>query len=239
MKPYENPDGKKQQVRTMFDAIAGRYDTLNHLLSLGIDRCWRKKVIRRVAACGPRTILDLATGTGDLALMLAKHCPGAQIRGVDLSGKMLEIAAEKVARAGLTGRISLGQGEAESLAEADRFYDAVTVAFGVRNFEDIPAGLSEISRVLTPGGKLWVLEFGLPGNRLLGSLYRFYFHRVLPWIGGVISRDKKAYRYLPESVDEFPYGAAFSGLMERAGFTEVSCTDLFGGVAQIYEGKIP
>lgn len=223
----------------MFDAIAFRYDQLNHLLSLGIDRSWRRKVVRRVKASGGLRILDVATGTGDLALMIARACPSATVEGIDLSEQMLAIGQQKVELAGFQKRVFLSQGDAESLAVDSDSYDCVTVAFGVRNFEDIEKGMAEILRVLRPGGRVYVLEFGLPKNKLLGGFYRFYFHHVLPGIGRLISRDKQAYTYLPRSVDHFPYGAGFVALMERRGFAGVTCSDLFGGVAQIYEGAKP
>ena len=223
----------------MFDAIAFRYDQLNHLLSLGIDRSWRRKVVRRVKSLGAHRILDVATGTGDLALMMARACPAATIEGIDLSEQMLAIGQQKVELAGLEQRIFLSQGDAESLSMENDSYDCVTVAFGVRNFEDIDRGMAEIWRVLRPEGRVFVLEFGLPKNKWLGGFYRFYFHRVLPGIGRWISRDKQAYTYLPRSVDHFPYGEGFMRVMRQSGFEEVNCRDLFGGVAQIYEGVKP
>lgn len=239
MKPYNSSRSKKEEVRSMFDAIAFRYDQLNHLLSLGIDRSWRRKVVRRVKASGARRILDVATGTGDLAVMMARACPSATIEGIDLSEQMLAIGQQKVEWAGLEKRVFLSQGDAESLSMEDNSYDCVTVAFGVRNFEDIDRGMAEIWRVLRPGGRAHVLEFGLPKNNLLGGFYRFYFHRVLPGIGRWISRDKQAYTYLPRSVDHFPYGDGFVRVMRRSGFDAVDYQDLFGGVAQIYEGVKP
>lgn len=223
----------------MFDAIAFRYDQLNHLLSLGIDRSWRRKVVRQVKASGAVRMLDVATGTGDLALMIARACPQTTLEGVDLSEQMLAIAQQKVELAGLQKRIFLSQGDAEALPMRDHSYDGVTVAFGVRNFEDIEQGMAEIFRVLRPGGQVWVLEFGLPKNKLLGGFYRLYFHHILPGIGRMVSRDSQAYTYLPRSVDHFPYGERFMVLMGRAGFVSVGCQDLFGGVAQIYEGTKP
>ena len=168
---------KKEEVRSMFDAIAWRYDRLNHLLSLGIDRSWRRKVVRRVKALGARRILDVATGTGDLAMMMAQACPASTIDGIDFSEQMLSIGRQKVERAGLQHRISLSEGDAEALTARADCYDAVTVAFGVRNFEHTERGMAEILRVLRPGGRAYVLEFGLPKNRCLGAWYRRYFHR--------------------------------------------------------------
>ena len=180
MKPYNDTDGKKEQVRAMFDGIARRYDLLNHLLSLGVDRGWRRRVVRAVRAERPRSVLDMATGTADLAIMLAKSCPGARVVGVDLSERMLAVGRSKVERESLSERIELVQGDAESAAYGREAFDAATVAFGVRNFEDIPGGLTGLFSALRPGGKLFVLEFGMPRGRIFGTVYRFYFHRVLP-----------------------------------------------------------
>lgn len=234
MKPYSNSESKKEQVRTMFDAIAWRYDMLNHMLSLGIDRSWRRRLVRLVKESGALQILDLATGTGDLAIMLARKCPGAAVMGVDLSEQMLAIGEQKVEQAGLQDRISLAQGDAEALNCTDGQFDAVTVAFGVRNFENIEKGVAEICRALKPGGGIYVLEFGRPRNKIFGAFYRFYFHRVLPLLGGLFSRDRRAYTYLPQSVDEFPYGERFAGIVERAGFGKCRTIDLMSGVAQVY-----
>lgn len=221
----------------MFDAIAFRYDALNHLLSMGVDRSWRRKVVRRVHAAKPATILDLATGTGDLAIMLARECPQSAVTGIDLSEQMLAIGRQKVSQAGLAQCITLMQGDAENLPAEDNSFDAVTVAFGVRNFEDIARGVAEIHRVLHPGGIVCVLEFGMPRNKIFGTLYRFYFHRVLPSVGRMLSHDKSAYTYLPQSVDEFPYGEKFRGMLLQAGFTDCRITNLWGGIAQIYYGR--
>ena len=237
MKPYDDKGEKKGQVETMFDAIAPRYDLLNHTLSLGIDRGWRRRMVREVRRSGATELLDAATGTADVAIMLARKCPGARVRGVDLSAGMLEIGRRKVAGAGLSGRIVLEQGDAEALPYADGAFDAVTVAFGVRNFGDIPRGLAELFRVLRPGGSLWVLEFGIPKHKIFGALYRFYFHRVLPLLGGWVSRDRRAYVYLPRSVDDFPYGEGFAALLREAGFAGGNPRNLFGGVAQLYYAK--
>lgn len=221
----------------MFDAIARRYDMLNHLLSMGVDKGWRRKVVREVARSGAEQVLDVATGTGDLAIMLARKCPSAHITGIDLSEQMLAFGAEKVLRQGLGGRITLMQGDAEALPYTDAAFDAVTAAFGVRNFEDMERGMAEVFRVLRPGGSVWVLEFGVPRRKIFGTVYRFYFHRVLPVLGGMISRDRRAYAYLPQSVDGFPYGAAFVGILRGAGFSDCRVENLFGGVAQIYYAK--
>ena len=181
----------------------------------------------------PATILDLATGTGDLAIMLARKCPQSAVTGIDLSEQMLAIGRQKVSQAGLEQRITLMQGDAENLPAEDNSFDAVTVAFGVRNFEDIARGVAEIHRILHPGGIVCVLELGMPRNKIFGTLYRFYFHRILPAVGRMLSHDKSAYTYLPQSVDEFPYGEKFRGMLLQAGFTDCRITNLWGGIAQI------
>ena len=340
MNPYDPTGEKGEQVRSMFDRVAHSYDRLNHLLSLGIDRSWRRRVAKMVAqelgaASGrqeqagygerdgrpgrtdvkpsavefawtaearrrkaepedrsPRlpqpndtappsaALLDLATGTGDMAIALARRCPGAQITGVDLSEKMVEIGREKIARAGLSDRITLlvgsaeelplagaggGQGErdgrlrrtvfsprpaacaAQALAvpfsapdNADGLpatgFDAATVAFGVRNFSDIALGLAQLNRALRKGGALYILEFSTPHIKFFGYLYHCYFHRVVPVIGGWLSGDRKAYDYLPASVDEFPAPDRFMETMRQAGFDRCSARRMFFGVAMIYKG---
>lgn len=223
----------------MFDGIARRYDLLNHLLSLGIDRGWRRQVVRMVSRNHPREILDMATGTADLAILLAEKCPHARITGIDLSEQMLAVARRKVEQKELTHRVELAQGDAEMAGYGDNRFDAATVAFGVRNFEDIPLGMAGLFRALKPGGHLFVLEFGVPRNPLFGSFYRFYFHRILPKLGGVISKDGAAYTYLPESVDEFPYGTGFVEILQQTGFCKGEYKNLFGGVAQIYHAEKP
>lgn len=237
MKPYNSSESKKEEVRTMFDAIAFRYDLLNSLLSLGIHRSWRRRVVKQVKKRSPKRLLDMATGTADLAIALAGAMPQAEISGVDLSENMLALGRVKVERKGLAQRIHLRQGDAEHLSDPQGTYDAVTVGFGVRNFEDIPLGISEMFRVLKPGGELYVLEFGTPRNRCFGAFYRFYFHHILPTVGALLSKDKRAYTYLPHSVDAFPERDAFLEILNRAGFTEASFQNLFGGVAQIYRAR--
>jgi demethylmenaquinone methyltransferase/2-methoxy-6-polyprenyl-1,4-benzoquinol methylase len=189
-----------------------------------------------VASDGPAAILDLATGTGDLAIGLARRMPRAAVTGVDLSPEMLEVARRKVARRGIPNITALIEGDAEALPFADGVFDAVTVGFGVRNFGNIPAGLAEIYRVLRPGGQVTILEFGMPQGKIFGALYRLYFRRLLPAIGGIFSRQQRAYRYLQRSAEEFPYGERFVALLRAAGFTGVSSTPLTGGVAAIYRG---
>lgn len=227
---------KKEAVRNMFDNIAPTYDRLNHLLSFDIDRHWRRRTVRRAASRSPHRILDLATGTADLAIALARRIPEASITGVDLSPEMLAIGRTKVAAAGLAGRIDLHEGDAEALPFADGTFDLVTIGFGIRNFGDIAAGLREACRVLRPGGTLLVLEFSTPRGKLFGPVYRFYFHRILPLVGQLVSKDPAAYTYLPDSVDNFPDYLLFLRMMREAGFGTCGQTRLMRGIAYIYEG---
>ncbi len=236
MKPYNRTEPKKTQVRTMFDRIAPRYDLLNHLLSLGIDRRWRSRVIGELRSSDPHHILDVATGTGDLAIALGRMSPQVCVTGVDLSEEMVAVGRRKVDERGLAGRVSLSTGDAEALAFDDGTFDAATVAFGVRNFSDIPKGLSEMTRTLRKGGTLAVLEFSRPDSKIFGTLFRFYFHRVLPVVGGWISKDRAAYSYLPSSVDEFPAPERFLGMMADAGLDSCRAVPLTFGVAYIYIG---
>ena len=216
-------NSKKTRVREMFDSIAPRYDLLNHLLSF--------------AAGTPAAILDVAAGTGDVAVALARRLPAARITGIDLSGEMLAVGRGKVARRGLCDRIELVQGDAEQLPFPDGTFDAVTIGFGIRNFGSIEAGLAEAFRVLRPGGRLCILEFSTPRGRCFGPLYRFYFHRILPLVGRLISKDDSAYTYLPESVDHFPDNLLFLRLMGQAGFAACRSRRQIRGIAYIYEGR--
>lgn len=223
----------------MFDNIAPTYDRLNHLFSLSIDKLWRRRVVRLVRRMKPQRILDLATGTGDLAIKMAKRIPKAHIMGVDLSEKMLAVAAEKVRRQGLDDHIALYQGEAEHLDVGDGVVDVVTVAFGVRNFGDIDGSLLEIGRALTAGGHIVILEFSTPRNPLVRYFYRLYSNHVMKPVGGLISKDRKAYDYLPDSIEEFPDPERFLDIMRHAGFKECRRKSLSMGIAQIYIGQKP
>lgn len=229
--------GKKEEVKRMFDNIAPTYDRLNHILSLSIDRIWRRRVMRIVRRGHPHQILDLATGTGDLAILMAKRMPHARVMGVDLSENMLAEASEKVRRQGLDDHVVLYQGDAEKLDLGNDTVDAVTVAFGVRNFGNMEAGLSEALRVLRPGGQLVVLEFSTPQNGLVRRLYRFYSDKILRPVGGMVSRDKEAYGYLPASIEEFPAPDRFLEIMRGVGFAECRRRSLCMGIAQIYIGR--
>ena len=216
VKPYNTGQTKKEEVREMFDNIAPKYDLLNHTLSMNIDRIWRRRVVRIVCRSRPHRILDVATGTGDLAIEMARRIRDVHVLGVDLSEKMLD---------------------AEHLRVSDASVDVVTVAFGVRNFGDLEAGLREMARTIKPGGKVVILEFSRPRNRLFRVLYEFYTYKILPRIGGMVSKDKRAYEYLPASVGEFPAPAEFMSMMERAGFRGCRARSQSFGIAQIYTGQ--
>jgi len=225
----------KQYVRSMFDSIAHRYDFLNHFLSSGIDVFWRKKAVRLLAPFHPETILDVATGTADLAIQAASNI-NCKVVGVDISPKMLEIGRAKISGLSLSDKISLLEGSAESLQFESSSFDAVTVAFGVRNFSDLRRGLSEMHRVLKPGGAALILEFSRPNRPWLNSLYNFYFRRILPVLGGLISGNKSAYQYLPSTVGEFPAGTDFLGILHRIGFTQTIQHPVTFGIVTIYIG---
>jgi len=235
VKPYEASGSKKEQVAEMFDNISERYDLLNHVLSLSIDKGWRKKVVRMVEAKKPKMILDVATGTADLAIALEKAHPD-KITGIDISNGMLEVGRKKVADKGLSKIITLEQADSENLPFPDNTFDAITVAFGVRNFENLKKGLSEMNRVLKPGGHLLVLEFSQPQKFPFKQLYNFYFKNILPTIGKLISKDPRAYTYLPESVQAFPHGEAFMGILKECGYQAGARIPLTFGIASIYEG---
>lgn len=236
MKPYNEEQTKKEQVEQMFDNIAPTYDRLNHIMSLNIDRMWRRRVMRIVRRSKASKIMDIATGTGDLAIAMAKRMERAEILGIDLSEEMLAVARSKVKRLGLEQRITLLKGDAESLTMvADGVMDVATVAFGVRNFENLEGGLAEIYRTLKAGGKLVVLEFSIPRNRLVRWVYAQYSHRLIPRIGALISKDREAYTYLPESVDEFPSPERFTDMLLGVGFKEVRRRSQSFGIAHIYE----
>lgn len=235
VKPYKEAEGsKKEQVAQMFDSISERYDFLNHMLSMNIDKGWRKKVVKIAKAEGPKQILDVATGTGDLAIALTKANPES-IMGIDISNGMLEVGRKKIKEKGLTEIITLQQADSENLPFEDASFDVVTVAFGVRNFENLEKGMSEIRRVLKPGGKALVLEFSQPTGFPFKQVYKFYFKNILPTLGKAISKDDSAYTYLPESVNAFPYGQKFVDVLESVGFKQNKFQPVTFGVATIYE----
>lgn len=227
---------RKDEVGQMFDDIAGKYDLLNHLLSLGIDKIWRRRAVNIIGSNvkNPR-ILDVATGTGDLAIACLKINP-VKVTGIDISEKMLSAGMQKLNRKGLSSKIELVYGASENITFNDGSFDVVTSAFGVRNFADTLKGLTEMHRVLAPSGMIMVLEFSKPVHFPLKQLYLFYFRRVLPFVGRIISGSRRAYDYLPESVMKFPDNEEFLGLLGRAGFTSVSQVKLSGGIASIYTG---
>ena len=236
MKPYNQEQSKKAQVEEMFDYNAPNYDKLNHIISFNLDRIWRRRVMRIVRRAKASKIMDIATGTGDLAIAMAKRVDRTQILGIDLSEEMLAVARRKVQKQGLEERIMLEKGDAENLAMVETgSIDAVTVAFGVRNFENLERGLGEIHRTLREGGKFVVLELSVPKNRLIRWFYAQYSHRILPGIGAMISKDKQAYVYLPESIDEFPAPERFVEILESVGFKDVKRRKQSFGVAHIYE----
>ena len=220
----------------MFDAIAGRYDLLNRVLSAGVDQRWRLQATRAALAANPKDVLDVATGTADFALQLKRQAPGATVVGVDFSIGMLEIGREKARRQGLDVR--LDEGDALALPYPDKSFDAVTCAFGFRNFANFEAGLREFHRVLRPGGRVVILEFPPPPSTTVGRAYRIYFQHVLPFIGGVISGQPAAYRYLPESVLAFPEPEVLAALMNAAGF-RARYRVLTGGLACLHVGLKP
>ena len=237
MKPYNTEQTKKEEVREMFDNIAPRYDLLNHTLSVNIDRIWRRRAVNEVRRANPRRILDVATGTGDLAIEMARRIRGVQVLGVDLSEGMLDVARRKVAARGLEERVTLEAGDAETAVAAAGSVDVVTVAFGVRNFGDLGRGLAELSRALRPGGRIVILEFSTPTMPVFGRLYDWYSHRVLPRIGGWLSHDRQAYDYLPRSVDEFPQPEEFLTILAAAGFRDCRARSQSFGIAQIYTAE--
>jgi len=228
--------GKREDVQAMFDAIAPRYDFLNHLLSFGIDRIWRRKAVAMLRADAPRTILDVATGTGDLAIRALKLGP-EKIVGVDISEAMLERARAKIAGVGAGDIIEMRSGASEQLQFEDNSFDAAMVAFGVRNFENLRAGLSEIARVVRPGGPLVVLEFSRPRHFPIKQLYGLYFRYVIPNVGRTVSRHEHAYQYLPDSVGVFPTGNAFLEEMAATGFEDLRSKPLTFGIASLYFGR--
>jgi demethylmenaquinone methyltransferase / 2-methoxy-6-polyprenyl-1,4-benzoquinol methylase len=224
---------KRERVEEMFDSIATRYDLLNCVLSGGIDKSWRKKAIQQLAELQPERILDIATGTADLAIESMRLKP-KEIIGVDISNRMLDIGRHKIMAKGYQGIIRLEQGDSESLQFPDGHFDAITVAFGVRNFENLEKGLKEMHRVLRPGGMAVILEFSQPTRFPVKQFYNFYSFKVMPRIGQLISKERSAYEYLPESVSAFPYGKKFLEILTKTGFSNTKCIPLTFGIASIY-----
>jgi demethylmenaquinone methyltransferase/2-methoxy-6-polyprenyl-1,4-benzoquinol methylase len=235
--PYvSSKKSKKEQVAGMFDDIAFRYDFLNRFLSIGIDQTWRKKLIAELKEVNPRKILDVATGTGDVAIMTAKRLKVEKITGIDISQGMLEIGRKKITKLLLNNKIELLQGDSEAINSDNSSFDAVTVAFGVRNFENLEKGLSEILRVLRPGGKLAVLEFSRPVGAFRG-IYNLYMNRLAPFFGKLFSKNREAYQYLHSSVKAFPEGETFLHILQQVGFKETTLKRLSLGICTIYCGR--
>ncbi len=234
--PYKKETtSKKEQIEQMFDNIAPKYDFLNHFLTLGIDKGWRKKVCKIISEVRPQRILDMASGTGDLALQLSGVSPKPEkIVGIDISEQMLNIGRQKVERKKLSDLIVLKVGDAEEIKEESLSFDAVTCAFGVRNFGDVEQGLSEFYRVLNERGRLVILELSMPSNFLFRGVYNAYFHYILPFFGRLLSKDKSAYSYLPESVAKFPKNSVFIENLKKIGFKSVYAKPLTFGVATIF-----
>lgn len=232
--PYNAADSKKAQVERMFDNIAPKYDLLNRILSLGIDVSWRKRAISYLKKEQPKTILDVATGTADVAILTAKTLHPERIVGIDIANQMLEIGRDKIAASQLADVISLETGDSENLRFADGSFDAVTVAFGVRNFENLEKGLAEMCRVLRPGGRVVILEFSRPHVFPFKQLYNAYFRYVLPLIGRLTSRDTRAYAYLFESVQSFPEGNQMCEILIKTGYQNPQFERLTLGICSIY-----
>lgn len=234
--PYNSQTEKKEQVAQMFDNIAGRYDLLNSILSLGIHKGWRKKCVNILQAKQPKKILDVATGTGDFAIECAK-LNAETIIGIDISDGMLKVGREKIKKLKLDGVISLKNGNAETIFFPDGSFDAIVVGFGVRNFQDLKKGLRNLHRMLKPGGQLIVLEFSYPRNGAVKAFYNFYFSYITPVIGRIFSKDTRAYSYLTESVKAFPDNERFTTLMNEIGYVNSTFSPLSMGIAAIYTGE--
>ena len=235
--PYKDSElSKKEQVAGMFNDIAKRYDFLNRFLSAGIDIGWRKKGLKQLVAIKPTTLLDVATGTADVAILASSMLNPEKIIGIDISDGMLEIGRQKIKKLSLENKIELFNGDSEAIKFEDNSFDAVTVSFGVRNFQDLEKGLSEIKRVLKPGGKLMVLEFSKPKLPLVKAVYNFYMKLVTPNMGRLFSKNKNAYKYLDESIKKFPEGKSFINVLDKLGYKETYNKTLSLGICSIYCG---
>lgn len=236
VKPYGNDSkSKKEEVAEMFNNISGKYDFLNHFLSLGIDKIWRKKAVKMLREINPKRVLDIATGTGDFAIESLKLNP-TEIIGIDISSGMLEKGREKMVKRKVDHIISMQLGDSEDLPFEDNYFDGLTVGFGVRNFENLEKGLTEMLRVIRPGGKAIILEFSKPKKFPIKQGFNFYSNTIIPILGKTISKDAKAYTYLPESVAAFPEGKDFEAILEKLGYKNISSTLVSGGIATIYQG---
>ncbi len=233
-KPYKDSDlGKKEQVAKMFDNISNNYDNLNRVISFGVDIKWRKKILKLVSSKNPETVLDIATGTGDLAILLAETNAN-KIIGLDISAGMLEVGKQKIAQKKLSNKIEMVLGDSEKIPFNDNTFDAITVAFGIRNFENLELGLSEILRVLKPNGIFVILETSVPEKFPFKQGYKIYTKNILPIIGKMFSKDKVAYKYLSDSASIFPYGKSLNNILEKIGFIDVNHMPQTFGVATIY-----
>ena len=235
VKPYNSDKSKKEEVEQMFDNISVKYDFLNHFLSLGIDRIWRKKAVKELREVKPNKILDIATGTGDFAIANMKLQP-EEIVGIDISNGMLEVGRKKMRKKKLDHIITMKQADSENLPFEDDYFDGLTVGFGVRNFENLEKGLSEMLRVLRPGGKAVILEFSKPKKFPVKQSFTFYSKYIIPLLGKSISKDEKAYAYLPESVEAFPEGKEFENILIKLNYKNVKSYLVSGGIATIYTG---
>lgn len=235
VKPYKTEKSKKEEVAQMFDNISKRYDFLNHFLSLGIDKLWRKKAIKLLKPLKPKKIIDLATGTGDFAIEALKLNP-EKVVGVDISNGMLDQGRIKMKKKGVDNIISMEYGDSEDLPFEDGTFDALTVGFGVRNYENLEKGMAEMLRVLNDGGMAVILEFSKPKKFPVKQAFGFYSKYIIPLLGKSISKDSSAYTYLPESVEAFPEGKAFVEILEKVGYKNVKSKMVSGGIATIYYG---
>ncbi len=238
VKPYQEMEtGKREQVELMFNNISPKYDLLNRVLSLGIDKIWRKQALNLLKKDSPKIILDVATGTADLAIEAATRLKPTSIIGIDIAEDMLQIGREKITKRYLDKVITLQKGDSEKINFPDNTFDAVVVSFGVRNFEHLEIGLSEIHRVLKPAGSIMVLEFSKPQRAPFKQIYQFYFKNILPVVGKLVSKDTAAYTYLPDSVNAFPDGKAFCSILEKVGFGIEHYKPFTFGVCTAYVGK--
>lgn len=237
--PYSDRRDKTGQVREMFDNIAPAYDFMNRAMTLGVDKRWRKIMVNTLARHGAESILDVATGTGDVAIQIARTLPGCILTGIDLSEKMIEVGRKKISQAGLSDKITLMQGDCLDLPMPDSSFDAVTVAYGVRNFSNLAKGYREMARVLRPGGMLAVLELSTPQSSVIRPLYNIYTKCIIPTVGRMVSKDSDAYTYLPKSIAAVPQGEDMLNLMREAGLTDAHCRRFTFGVCSLYTAVKP
>ena len=229
--------GRKKESYKIFDDIAGTYDFLNHILSCGIDIYWRKKLLKNLPQKVNLKVMDLATGTGDVALVLGKDKRVSKVEGLDMSQGMINVGRQKVLKQNLESKITMEIGDGCNLPKEDNTYDAATLSFGIRNFPDAQKGLREIKRVLKPGGRALVMEFGLPSNFLVRGFYLMYFRYILPFVGNIVSKHKDAYSYLNQTVEDFPYGKDFTDMMVAEGYKNIKIIPLTFGIANLYVGE--